>query len=614
VTELILPSQVEDSTYTCKISGNEEYSFFASVEINDLSLKPEAGSRVFTGTVLTLTCTYISTIISEGSFSWIFSDQSCLTAACSNPANTPKTSKLTLTVDSSNAGSYRCSFTKKNGNKEIRSNEVRVSAVSLTGSVTSASVWGLVGSESSVTCVVPAGLTDTALTSIRWLLDDNAISEEGAGFNKNSEVVQFTISDAVSTATDKTSVLSFTHSLTAVGTLHCTAAYQPERNIIIPSTHINVMTLNSDVDTIILTPSNDAKVTFTTQSNSRPTTLPNMPSGTATSVSTEEADLSDSDGILFTEVVKFSSTSSEVTSEEQLSRKEYSFTYTVNAGSASEIVKTGTAFLIGETFVKSREWATIGERTTLTAFFTSSTTASVSVVWQQEDTADSEWKDIASDGYTTILSEMDDKGVMSTILVIDKTRESDATGYRTQVQIASLKETTAEIHLKAVTATMPDVAPVFEKDTVTFSVTVEGPDKPSSVLLAHQESGKEEQVALNTVSLSSPFPISHVMNEVYSSDSGFYHFKVIFESGLEYETTKVELIIKLKCKPLTTPPNTELKEEEITDSNNYRIFVTCSESSYVVMDESLKEVICDTSTGTYNKTILTPCLRTIQQT
>ena len=55
-------------------------------------------------------------------------------------------------------------------------------------------------------------------------------------------------------------------------------------------------------------------------------------------------------------------------------------------------------------------------------------------------------------------------------------------------------------------------------------------------------------------------------------------------------------------------------QEEITDSNNYRIFVTCSESSYVVMDESLKEVICDTSTGTYNKTILTPCLRTIQQT
>ena len=39
--------------------------------------------------------------------------------------------------------------------------------MSLTGSVTSASVWGLVGSEIKVTCVVPAGLTDTALTSIR---------------------------------------------------------------------------------------------------------------------------------------------------------------------------------------------------------------------------------------------------------------------------------------------------------------------------------------------------------------------------------------------------------------------------------------------------------------
>ena len=39
-----------------------------------------------------------------------------------------------------------------------------------------------------------------------------------------------------------------------------------------------------------------------------------------------------------------------------------------------------------------------------------------------------------------------------------------------------------------------------------------------------------------------------------------YLFRVIFESGLEYETTKVELTIKLKCKPLTTPPNTELRE------------------------------------------------------
>ena len=36
VTELTLESQVVDSTYTCKVSGHEEYSFTASVEINGL--------------------------------------------------------------------------------------------------------------------------------------------------------------------------------------------------------------------------------------------------------------------------------------------------------------------------------------------------------------------------------------------------------------------------------------------------------------------------------------------------------------------------------------------------------------------------------------------------
>ena len=49
----------------------------------------------------------------------------------------------------------------------------------------------------------------------------------------------------------------------------------------------------------------------------------------------------------------------------------------------------------------------------------------------------------------------------------------------------------------------------------------------------------------------------------------------------------------------------------MADSNNYKIIVTCIDTQYVMMDEELKEIICDTSTGTYDKTSLTPCLRTI---
>ena len=53
-----------------------------------------------------------------------------------------------------------------------------------------------------------------------------------------------------------------------------------------------------------------------------------------------------------------------------------------------------------------------------------------------------------------------------------------------------------------------------------------------------------------------------------------------------------------------------LSQAEITDSNNYKLIVTCADASYVVMDESSKEAICDTSTGKYDTTDLTPCLRT----
>ena len=52
--------------------------------------------------------------------------------------------------------------------------------------------------------------------------------------------------------------------------------------------------------------------------------------------------------------------------------------------------------------------------------------------------------------------------------------------------MASFKETTTEVKLEAVSATLAEVKPVFEKDPVSFSVTIKGPSKPASVLLVHE--------------------------------------------------------------------------------------------------------------------------------
>ena len=48
---------------------------------------------------------------------------------------------------------------------------------------------------------------------------------------------------------------------------------------------------------------------------------------------------------------------------------------------------------------------------------------------------------------------------------------------------------------------------------------------------------------------------------------------------------------------------------EINDSNNYKLIVTCTDASYVIMDDGSREAICDTSTGMYDRRDLTPCIR-----
>ena len=58
--------------------------------------------------------------------------------------------------------------------------------------------------------------------------------------------------------------------------------------------------------------------------------------------------------------------------------------------------------------------------------------------------------------------------------------------YKAEINIAHFKETTSEIKLNAIEASVEDISPVFEKDTATFSASIKGPSKPNSVVLVHQ--------------------------------------------------------------------------------------------------------------------------------
>ena len=65
--------------------------------------------------------------------------------------------------------------------------------------------------------------------SLRWTLDGNDIGDTGIGYNNKNEVVQFTFPDVdqEGITTTKKSIISFSHSTTAVGTLQCQANYSP---------------------------------------------------------------------------------------------------------------------------------------------------------------------------------------------------------------------------------------------------------------------------------------------------------------------------------------------------------------------------------------------------
>ena len=64
-------------------------------------------------------------------------------------------------------------------------------------------------------------------------MDGNDIGENGIGYNKKNEVVQFTFPDLAQeeTAVTKKSIISFSHSTSAVGTLQCQTNYNPGKSL-----------------------------------------------------------------------------------------------------------------------------------------------------------------------------------------------------------------------------------------------------------------------------------------------------------------------------------------------------------------------------------------------
>ena len=602
-----------DANYTCRVTGEYRYEFYAEVLIDDIILNPAGEIRSLTGSEVILTCGFISKTISEGSFQWKHNEEPCITAACLSPTETPVLSMVKITVEDGTAGEWKCSFIKAKNNREVKSEVVTITKVELSGTQTPASLWGLAGEEAEVSCVVPYGLTFSELTpdNIEWIFDRYAISEQGVGLNQNNEVSFFSFGEKVTSATSLTWSVTFSHTDTSVGPLKCRATYDSGQQIETPPSYLNLITLSSDVDYIVMTPNTGAVVTFITQAKVYPTSSIVMTSGNFRIQSTEEEAIND--GIHFTEVIEFSTNSvDEVNSKEDLSVKHYPYTYTVYSEQPDEISVSGTASLVGETFVDNAlVWVTVGGRAKFTAYFTAVDRTGVKVAWEQEGT--NGWVDLMANGYSVLLSELDDKNVMSTVLLIDEIGQSEITKYRAQVEVAGSVKTTDSVTVKFASAIVSDqLVTVFEGGSISFTVTIIGPSKPTNVVLKNAESGKENQVDLTHVSSSSPFQISHQIGEVYAGDQGSYSFKVTFDSGLKVESDTVNLVVKRRCKPFTIPPNTQLTEVALSDSNDYKITVICIQGSYVFMDENQIEAVCDTDSGAFDTYHLSPCFRTIE--
>ena len=565
VSELVLEEALYDKTYTCRVTGQNTYTLEVQLVVNDIFLEPSGRARVFSGTHIHLICAFKTLTISEGSFQWSLDGQSCTSDDCQNTKDSPKSSTLTITVSDNTAGQWKCSFIKTKNRRKISSTPLELVEVRTRGEQTPAAVWGRIGDEATVSCVVPVRLSYSNLTVIEWKVNGHLITE--ATLNAENGASLITFSDKTESATDLTWTITFTHSTVTQGALQCKVAYTSKKEVTIPSTRVNLITVTSDPDPQIMTPNSGAEVTFITQAEHMPTTSVFI-SNRAYSVQSSKQETGSVGGIVFTEVILFASNQLfSANGEDELAMQVFPYSYTVNTDSSNEISITGNVFLVGQTFVESSPvWGAIGGRAKLTAYLTAMEISSVKVIWQHKTSKDSNgWTDISSDvSSATIISKLNDKNVMSTILVINKLRESDITQYRAKVelalagsqQITKFEEITTAKTIKAAYCIAQDVEPIFERGDVLLKVTIDGPGDLTSVTLVHKESGRESQVKSPDNQTSNPIEISHQIMNVYSSNEGLYFFKVRFARGLKLQSKPVKLAVKKKCRPFTPPPNT----------------------------------------------------------
>ena len=225
-SELVLENPTNDAIYTCQVSGKNTYTFDVALVINDVALNPEGQIRAFPGTIVTMTCSFMTTTISEGSFYWKLNGQACTTYDCRNTIDSPKSSTLAITVANNTAGEWECSFTKRKQNRTIRSSPLQLINVDRSGRQNPVSLWGRVGEEAEVFCTVPHGLNYSTLSTIEWTLNGNLITKAGLAASNGYRKPIFSFGDETESATEFVWSIMFSFSTATEGELQCEASYK----------------------------------------------------------------------------------------------------------------------------------------------------------------------------------------------------------------------------------------------------------------------------------------------------------------------------------------------------------------------------------------------------
>ncbi|KAL5255600.1 hypothetical protein ACHWQZ_G010988 [Mnemiopsis leidyi] len=528
-----------------------------------------------------------------------------------------KTTKLQLKVSGTTTGIWRCFYTEYFTGIIMKSNAVKIREVPVAGTQFPSSVWRVLGEEYTVTCSVPFNLTGTKLVDLRWLLDNRLISPDGVGYNTKNKIVLFELFEMTKSTERITWKIRSILTKESVGAaLNCRAQYQVGSQteqlftIETPKSLLHEIKVTSDTDLVILTPETCSIVTMTVVAPFPPSSSNFLiPTFRAESLSKSYNNFTD--GFMLTEVFTISSadTLTRVTKKEDIYQKYVNLTYSVDIDNSKSINLTKEAYLLGETYSKTTVWAAAGKQATLITFFTAKNITTTLVNWQRK--GDNGWESLPGQGYTTLNSEVEKTGVMSTSLFIHYVQQADFTEFRAILVLLEKLQTTDAILLRSSTTNASKVLSTFEGSSVTFWTSIDGPRKPKKAYLYHQEQNRDTSVDLTNVGETGPYNISHTKEKVQYRDGGTYMFRIEFDSELQVTADQMKLRIKRRCRPISIPPNTVLHVVDIPESEDYKLTVRCKDNSHFFMEEEATEATCNTRTGTFSTRYLSPCVRTI---